>query len=186
MTSLKKIKAISYFKIKELDIKYKIIKNGMTILELGCCPGGISQYILENTHIKILAIDKKLPRYPIKHKNYQFKKFNLFSNKLITYLKSKPQFDLIISDVCENISGIKSHDKASCLKIINRLKTLETFCLKANRTLIFKILEEQLEKHIKTQFANFKKILFKRSTLKKTTSEKYIVCIRKLSTHDKL
>ncbi|QSW37899.1 SAM-dependent methyltransferase [Candidatus Vidania fulgoroideae] len=179
MTSFKDIKAISYFKIKELDNKYKIIKNGMTILELGCYPGGISQYILEYPQVKILAVDKRLTTHPNNTNNYKFKQLNIFNNNLISYLKTQTAFDLIISDVCENISGIKSRDRASCIKIINRIKLIEKLCLKAHKNLIFKILEENLDKRIKTQFTNFKKILFKRTTLKKHTSEKYVLCIHK-------
>ncbi|QSW37757.1 SAM-dependent methyltransferase [Candidatus Vidania fulgoroideae] len=179
MISFKKPKAISYFKIKELDIKYKIIKNGMTILELGCYPGGISQYILKQPQVKLLAIDKRTPpKLPYKAK-YKFKKINLFSTQLINYLKTQPKFDLIISDVCENISGIKSTDRASCIKILNRLKIIEKLYLKKDKNFIFKILEENLEQTIKNQFKNFKKILFKRSTLKKHTSEKYVLCLHK-------
>ena len=47
------------YKLEELDQKYKLIKQGAKILDLGAAPGSWSQYALRKTNgkAKIIAID---------------------------------------------------------------------------------------------------------------------------------
>ena len=46
------------YKLKEIDQKFKILKNNMSIIDLGAAPGSWSQYISSNFKCKQhLAID---------------------------------------------------------------------------------------------------------------------------------
>ena len=48
----------SVFKLKEIDRKFKMIKKESRILDLGSSPGGWSEYIANNRHVKtIIAND---------------------------------------------------------------------------------------------------------------------------------
>ena len=50
----------SVFKLKEIDRKFKMIKKESRILDLGSSPGGWSEYIANNRHVKtIIANDIK-------------------------------------------------------------------------------------------------------------------------------
>ncbi|MBU0858885.1 MAG: RlmE family RNA methyltransferase, partial [Alphaproteobacteria bacterium] len=45
------------FKLTEIDDKVKLIKPGMTVLDLGAAPGGWSQVAVERGAKKVVAID---------------------------------------------------------------------------------------------------------------------------------
>ena len=46
------------YKLQEIDLKFKIFKNGMSVIDLGAAPGSWSQYVSKNIKSgKILSID---------------------------------------------------------------------------------------------------------------------------------
>ena len=48
------------YKLKEIDKKFNIIKNGINIVDLGSAPGSWSQYLSEKSkNSKIMSIDLK-------------------------------------------------------------------------------------------------------------------------------
>ena len=48
------------YKLKEIDDKFKIIKNGIKVVDLGSAPGSWSQYLAEKSkNSKIVSIDLK-------------------------------------------------------------------------------------------------------------------------------
>ena len=48
------------YKLQEINNKYKIIKNGSLIVDLGAAPGSWSQFVIENfKNCKLLSIDLK-------------------------------------------------------------------------------------------------------------------------------
>ncbi|MBL8994864.1 MAG: 23S rRNA (uridine(2552)-2'-O)-methyltransferase, partial [Spirochaetia bacterium] len=53
------LRARSYFKLEEIDEKFRIVKKGKRVLDLGAAPGSWSQYCLKKTagNIELYAID---------------------------------------------------------------------------------------------------------------------------------
>ena len=50
----------SAYKLQEIDEKFKILKNGISLIDLGAAPGGWSQYAAKKVKSgKILSIDLK-------------------------------------------------------------------------------------------------------------------------------
>ena len=48
----------AYYKLEEIDKKHNLFKNDKKILDVGCSPGGWTQYILnKNPKNKIVGID---------------------------------------------------------------------------------------------------------------------------------
>jgi len=48
----------AYYKLEEIDKKYNLFKNNKKILDVGCSPGGWTQYILKKyPKNKIVGID---------------------------------------------------------------------------------------------------------------------------------
>ena len=51
-------RARSVYKLIEIDEKFKILKNGISLIDLGAAPGGWSQYVSKKVkNGKILSID---------------------------------------------------------------------------------------------------------------------------------
>ena len=98
------------YKLKEIDQKFKILKNNMSIIDLGAAPGSWSQYISSKFKCKQhLAIDLseikeiknvKLLKGDFTDSDQQYTISKYFSEKI----------DLIISDMAVNTTGNKSLD----------------------------------------------------------------------------
>ncbi len=98
------------YKLKEIDEKFKILKEVYTVIDLGAAPGSWSQYLSENINNgKILAIDllefKKINNVHqiignFSEKNYKKKIKDYFNKKV----------DLVVSDMAVNTTGNKSLD----------------------------------------------------------------------------
>ena len=39
----------AYFKLEEIDMKHQIIRKSSNVLDIGCCPGGWTQYVLNKS-----------------------------------------------------------------------------------------------------------------------------------------
>jgi len=107
----------SAYKLIELDEKDRLIKPNMFLLDLGSAPGGWSQVAskLIGRNGRVLATDI-LPMKPIK--NVDFVQGDFTDEAVVAKLMEKlggEKFDLIISDIAPNITGIDSADQASSM-----------------------------------------------------------------------
>ena len=105
----------AYYKLEEIDRKYNLFKNHKKILDVGCSPGGWTQYILKKNSknkivgIDLLPIDKQVDGDIIFY-NMDLNEYNNI-DKLFT--KSKYTFDSIISDIAPNTSGNQFLDQTN-------------------------------------------------------------------------
>ena len=98
------------YKLKEINDKFKILRNGQSIVDLGGAPGSWSQYLsssLKNT--KLLAIDL-LEIQEIKNVKTIKGDFteDIYKQKIKYFFNDK--IDLVISDMAVNTSGNKNLD----------------------------------------------------------------------------
>lgn len=108
------------YKLIEIDEKFKILKNGQTVVDLGAAPGSWSEYISKKfKKSKIFAIDL-LDIKPIE--NVEFYKGDFTSDDVILWLDKKlngEKADLIISDMAPNTIG---HQKTDHLRQMTLLE----------------------------------------------------------------
>ena len=107
------------YKLIEIDKKYKIIKSGITAVDLGAAPGGWSQVLSKKIglNVKVVGIDL-LEVPPIKGIDFiqgDFMQEDIL-NKMVDKLENKP-VDLVISDMAPNISGIKMVDQQRAINL---------------------------------------------------------------------
>ena len=100
----------AYFKLIELNQKFKFIKNNSNLLDLGSAPGGWSQVASEIIKEgKILSIDIK-DMQPVK--NVEFLRSDITDEgtkaKIGDYFRDK--LDVIISDMAADTTGNKTLD----------------------------------------------------------------------------
>ena len=98
------------YKLKEINEKFKFLKNNISVIDLGAAPGSWSQYISSNLKCnKHLAIDLKEIE---EIKNVKILKGDFTDteqqNKINSYFGGK--IDLIISDMAVNTTGNKNLD----------------------------------------------------------------------------
>ena len=98
------------YKLQEINDKHKILKNNLSVIDLGAAPGSWSQYIIRKLkNCKLLSIDLKKME-PIGN-SYQIVgdfKESSSKKKIINYFKNK--VDLVISDMAVNTTGNKNLD----------------------------------------------------------------------------
>ena len=116
---VKQARALGYrsravFKLKELDERERLIKPGMTVLDLGAAPGGWSQYAAERLgkRGKIIALDL-LPMEAIPGVTFVQGDFREETTLAVIQaeLAGRP-VDLVLSDLAPNLSGNRVVDQA--------------------------------------------------------------------------
>ena len=98
------------YKLKEIDEKFKILKEVYTAIDLGAAPGSWSQYLSKNIkNGKILAIDL-LEFQKINKVHQLIGDFSeeIYKQKIREYFNKK--VDLVVSDMAVNTTGNKNLD----------------------------------------------------------------------------
>jgi 23S rRNA (uridine2552-2'-O)-methyltransferase len=105
------------FKLQELDERDRLLRPGMTAVDLGAAPGGWSQYAKERVGPagRVIALDI-LPMEPIEGVEVLQGDFTeqAVLDSLLERLGGQP-VDLVIADMAPNISGIASADQARAM-----------------------------------------------------------------------
>ena len=98
------------FKIIEIDQKVDLFKNVYTVLDIGSSPGGWSEYAVKKSVLinDIFAIDL-LDMKPVKNVSF-FKSDIREIDQMEPIFTKKGTFDLVISDLAPNITGIGAID----------------------------------------------------------------------------
>jgi len=107
-------RARAAYKLMEIDDKDKLIKPGMTIVDLGSAPGSWSQVAVQRLkgQGKVIALDI-LDMQPIG--GVTFLQGDFREESVLRQLEqtlNKTQVDLVIADMAPNISGVKDVDQA--------------------------------------------------------------------------
>ena len=139
------------FKLQEILKKTKALKDNSLVLDIGCAPGGWSELIREmKPSSKVFAIDL-LKIKPIKDVLfYQEDLVNIDKINQIFSLKSK--FNLVISDLAPNLSGIRTVDEEKIFDLnILTLNTATKYLNKYDGAFIVKSFQNSLFKKFRTE-----------------------------------
>ena len=166
------------YKLIEINEKFKILKNGISLVDLGAAPGSWSQYISRNfKNIKLLSIDlKAIERIDNTHQIIGDFTTNETKKKIKDYFKSK--IDIVLSDMAENTTGNKNLDVISTSELYKEAMFFAKDILKDNGSFVCKIFMGSTFKEIMAESKLiFKQIkVFKPSSSKKNSKESFIVC----------
>ena len=166
------------YKLEEINKKFKILRNGFKIIDLGAAPGSWSQYLSRNVkNSKILAIDIKEVE---SLKNIFFIKGNFTDKKKQEQIKEYfvDRVDVIVSDMAVNTTGNKNIDSIVtgelCIEALNFSKNI----LKTNGQFVSKIfMGSSFNEIILTAKTIFKEIhVFKPQSSRKGSKESFIIC----------
>ncbi len=130
------------YKLEEIDIKYRLIKNGARILDLGAAPGSWSQYALRKTagKAKIIAIDL-LEISPIDGVTIiQGDIRDLKNQQQILELAPKG-LDLILSDMAPDTTGVHHADTENSALLVHLALDMAEKLLKPGGSFVAKVFE---------------------------------------------
>ena len=113
--------ARSVYKLEEIDKKHKVIKKGDYVMDFGYHPGSWTQYSAKKVGdegrvvgIDIRDINTKLQAIP----NVSVFQKDINDVKTLEELGVNEQFDVVISDMAPNTTGIKSVDQIRSLQLV--------------------------------------------------------------------
>jgi len=169
----------SAYKLTELNEKDRLIRPGMRIMDLGSAPGGWSQVAgkLVGAKGRVLATDI-LPMEPIK--NVDFIQGDFTDEAVVAQLLEwlgGGKFDLIISDIAPNITGIDSADQASSMYFLELALDTVRQTLKPGATFVAKMFQGSgSDQYVKDLRTSFEKVLIRKPAASRAESrEVYIV-----------
>ena len=176
--------ARSVFKLEEIDQKFKILKPHQKILDLGASPGSWSQYCSQKIgpQGRILGVDLK----PVtaKLKNAVFIQADLRDLNLVESFKEngfQPPFDLVISDMAPNTTGIRMTDQARSFDLCVLALDLARQFLKKDGHFVCKLFHSDdfttLRDQIKNEFQQFHAV--KPDSTRKISKEIFLVGLKK-------
>jgi 23S rRNA (uridine2552-2'-O)-methyltransferase len=110
--------ARSVYKIKEVDAKYRLLKPGQRVLDLGCSPGSWLQYIASRVgpHGLAVGVDLTKPEIDLAPPLY-FVAGDVGSLDFEALTAISPYFDVVVSDMAPKTSGIGGVDQQRSLEL---------------------------------------------------------------------
>ena len=134
--------ARSVYKLKEIDEKYKIIKKGDRILDLGSAPGSWLLYISKKVGDKgeVLGVDIEEIKITPKA-NISFIKKSVFDLKESDF---KNKFKAVLSDLSPKTSGIKFLDAGRSLEMAEKSFEIAKSALLVGGNFVCKVFRNEL------------------------------------------
>ncbi len=166
------------YKLQEINDKHKVLKNGLSVIDLGAAPGGWSQFVIQKyKNCKLLSIDLK-EMEPIGNSYQIVGDFNEENSKekIITYFNEK--VDLVMSDMAVNTTGNKNLDSVVtgelCLEALRFAKDQ----LKPNGSFVSKIfMGSTFNEIVGEAKLTFKETnIYKPPSSRKESKESFIIC----------
>ena len=153
------------YKLIEIDEKDRLVKPGMTIIDLGAAPGGWSEYCVKKMgrNGTVIALDI-LPMEPIDGVTIiqgDFREDAVFE-ELMTEI-GENRADLVISDMAPNISGMGSVDMPRAYYLCELALDLARQVLKPGGGLLVKLFQgEGFEAYNKELKSSFSKVVMRK------------------------
>ncbi|MBC7118013.1 RlmE family RNA methyltransferase [Methanothermobacter tenebrarum] len=176
-----KYRSRASYKLLQLDNRFKLIRKGDKVVDLGAAPGGWSQVALEKVGDDglVIAVDIK-PIKPFPVDNFHAIKGDFTDEKVQEKIGELlgGKADVIISDASPSLSGIKNIDQLRSLELVeNVIKVADRF-LKKGGNLLVKVFQgpgfNELLKKLRSSFMRVKST--KPASSRKGSPEMYIVC----------
>lgn len=166
------------YKLKELDEKFKIIKNNLNILDVGSAPGSWTQYLSEKSKgSKIMSIDLKEVE-KIKDVYHVVGDFLDNKNQKIITDYFPKKIDLVVSDMAVNTTGNKNLDSIQTGELSLTAMDFAVSMLRPKGIFLSKIfMGSTFNEIVKNAKKNFKESkIFKPPSSRKDSKESFIIC----------
>lgn len=168
--------ARSVYKLEEIDQKYKLLKAGQKVLDLGCAPGSWSLYAADKVGLKgrVIGIDLE-PVSTSFPPQVTILQGDLLENPVGLVAEEAP-FNLILSDMAPKTMGRREVDQARSLELCQMAWFWVEKMLMPGGHFLFKLFQSQDgENFIKTLAFHFGKIYRLKPKATRTESQEIFV-----------
>ena len=130
------------YKLDEIQKQDKLFKGNLLVADLGSAPGGWSQYIMRNfPNVEVIALDL-LEMEPVQGVEFIQGDFNEPETiEKVMKLTQGRKFDLVISDIAPNITGVRDVDNARYEVVLDAILYFCELNLKTDGRLLVKLFE---------------------------------------------
>jgi 23S rRNA (uridine2552-2'-O)-methyltransferase len=174
------------YKLLEADKRFRLIKKGDIVVELGAWPGGMTQAasrLVGETGL-VIAVDirkfKAFSESNIITINSDILEEDDTVQKILQVLNGK-QVDVVISDASPKFTGIRDVDTARQIELTEKSYNISLKLVKKGGSIMLKALEcrelELLEEQIRSSFSYVKRFI--PSATRKTSSEIYLIGLKR-------
>jgi len=168
------------YKLIEIQHKDQVLKPGQFILDLGAAPGGWSEYAARfvGNRGRVIAVDL-LPVEPIA--GVEIIKGDFQERETLDQildLIGRQPFDLVLSDMAPNISGIDTVDQPRSVYLAELAFELARDCLNENGCFVVKLFQGEGFEALTSAFRlAFKSVRYRKPKASRARSrEIYAVC----------
>jgi len=169
------------FKLIEIDDKYRLLKPGLTVVDLGAAPGGWSQIAAKRIGAvdgkgRVVAIDLlEMPEIP----GVQFAQLDFLDaaapEKLIAMLGGRA--DAVLSDMAANTTGHRKTDQLRIVALVEAAALFASEVLKPGGTFLAKVFQSgadaDLLAQLKRDYAMVRHV--KPASSRQDSSERYVL-----------
>tara|TARA_Y100000780_G_C13696111_1_gene423169 strand:+ start:55094 stop:55771 length:678 start_codon:yes stop_codon:yes gene_type:complete len=175
--------ARSVYKLEEIDQKYKIFSKGQRVVDLGYHPGSWTQFTAKcvGDEGKVVGIDIK----PVNKKLTTLRNVKLFEKSIFDVAKPEDLeedeiFDVVISDMAPNTTGIRSVDQDRSLNLVEEVFHILPVFLKPGGNFVIKVFDShQAQVFLKEQKNVFGEYHFLKPKSTRSVSKEFFVIGKK-------
>ena len=170
--------ARSVYKLQEIDKKFRLIRKGDRLLDLGCYPGSWSQYGIKTVGPRGEVVGIDLTRTDrLSFPNFKLIKGDVLSLDLDRLVREVGPRDAVMSDLAPQTTGIKLTDESRSMSLAKRAAEIALVLLKKKGHFVCKVFEGEDLKPFRTEIsAYFRQMrLFRPKAVRKGSREVYLV-----------
>ena len=148
--------ARAVFKLEEIDQQFKIFKPGQRVLDLGCSPGSWLQYARGKVGERgvLVGLDRGPLRGDVAGARIVVGDVMAMDPKIL--LGELPAFDVVLSDMAPDTSGIRSLDQARSEALFERALEIATLLLAPGGNFVGKLFQgpdfKKLTEEVRAKF----------------------------------
>src|SRR3954463_1533696 len=176
----------SAYKLVEIQEKDKLVRPGMTVVDLGAAPGGWSQVLapLVGTHGRVIAVDI-LEMQPVR--GVQVVRGDFLESSTLALIEQQlqeRQIDLVVSDMAPNISGVGLVDQARSIYLAELAFEFARLRLKPGGDLLVKVFQGSgLDKFRKLLSSIFRSVAVRKPKASRDRSSEFYLLARGKTAH---
>jgi 23S rRNA (uridine2552-2'-O)-methyltransferase len=171
--------ARSVYKLEEIDQRFKILKKGDQVIDLGYHPGSWIQYTADKIGqdgIVIGADIKEINNKLLNLKNVRLFKKDVFTIENMEELGVSDQFSVVLSDMAPSTTGIRSVDQDRSLNLVEMVFSLLPKFLTPGGNLVIKVFESNdAQNFLKAQKNIFSEFHYLRPKSVRSVSKEFFV-----------
>ncbi|MEM7220879.1 MAG: RlmE family RNA methyltransferase [Pseudomonadota bacterium] len=172
----------AHFKLAQLDKRFKLLRRGQCVLELGAAPGGWSRYVADRIDPGVLvAVDTRPITAPGWVARIVGEAGEVDTDAAIAAALQTRRCDLVFSDMAPNISGVRAADQAASMGLADVAARAALSWLKPGGALVVKLFQgEGVDDWLaqrRTEYARAR--LVKPAASRPDSRELFAVCLQR-------